>query len=383
MVLAGQSLSNTSWGNVTNASLTPPLTGGQSITTKSNNLYVIQGAITIECQLLPEFSLKWRLSIYNKIMEAYQKELDAYNQALAEFEKNKQSKYRQNPFILLQDMQEQLKQAAISYISCQFFDSMNAMKHMVEPCGFPQMDLPEAEKEGEFVRFFEQALEWKFMNFIFYPYFWGRKCTWEEKMQEEADNMLFQRFLRAGYARVSVSVRPGFEGHINYFLKTKQIWGQVGQPPISGPDFVPIYQEIKEDKDNFNTDREGTIDVLNGVNTITLNGTDQYWDYGNPLALPTPIPPGVNANKIAVDINREIFIDGKPYRILSIQLLTAPTSWTITLDRPYEGVDAGKLPWSTGALFVGAPWEFKIPTRLVWLREKGGCLPCYPIECGG
>jgi hypothetical protein len=56
-------------------------------------------------------------------------------------------------------------------------------------------------------------------------------------------------------------------------------------------------------------------------------------------------------------------------------------SWKITLDRPYEGDDANNLHWSTGALFVGAPWEFSVPTRLVWLREKGRCLPCYPIEC--
>jgi len=356
----------------------PNLTGGQTVAFASDNVRSMQLDITIECQLLPEFKLEWQMTIYDKVIEGYEKELAAYEAALAEFQETRQSKYRQNPFILLQEIRQQLKQAAISYISCQFFDDMNAMKHSVEPCGFPQMDLPEAQKEGEFVRFFEQAFEWKFMNFLFYPSFWSRKCSWEDKFKEEAENMLFQQFLRAGNAHVSIPVRPGFEGHVNYFLKTKQIWGQTGEPPITGPDFVPLYQEIKEDKDNFNTEREGTIDVVNGQNTISLNGTDQYWDYGNVVL---SIPPGVDANKIAADIDREIFIDCKPYRIVSIQLVLAPNSWTITLDRPYEGVNAGSLPWSTGALFVGAPWEFKIPTRLVWLREKGGCLPCYPIKC--
>jgi hypothetical protein len=218
------------------------------------------------------------------------------------------------------------------------------------------------------------------MTFLFYPYFWARKCTWEEKLQEEADNMLFQRFLRAGYARVSVSVRPGFEGHVNYFLKTKQIWGETGEPPIAGPDFVPIYQEIKEDKDNFNTDRQGKLDVVKGAITVTLNGSDWYWNDGDPSAFP-PILPNTDGNKTAADIDRELFIDCKRYRIVDIQLLNAPDSWTITLDRPYEGTTASNLPWSTGATFVGAPWEFNVPTRLVWLRQKGRCLPCYPIKC--
>ncbi len=238
----------------------------------------------------------------------------------------------------------------------------------------------EAERDGEFVRFFEQAFEWKFMNFVLYPYFWSRKCTWVDKFAEESDNPLFQRFLKAGSARVSISVTLGFESHVLYFLRTKRIWQRSGRPPVTGSDFIPIYQELKENKDYFNTDREGRLDVENGQSTVALKNTDQYWNYGNPSSIP-PIPAGVNADKIAADIDREIFIDGKQYRIVNIQLATAPDMWTITLERPYEGVDAENLPWSTGAIFVGAPWEFKIPTRLVWLREEGRCLPCYPIEC--
>lgn len=358
----------------------PDLVGNQSVTFQAFDVLSMQLDITVECELLPEIKSRWQLSVYDKILAIYYQQVTAYEEALVKFEKYKQEKYRQNPFILLQEIQAQLKQAAISYISCQFYDSMNAMKRRVEPCGFPSLDLPEAEKEGRFVRFFEQAFEWKFMSYIFYPSFWAAKCTWEGKFKEEAENMLFQQFLKAGNARLSVPVRPGFEGHVCYFLNTKQIWGQTGQPPISGPDFVPLYQEIKEEKDNFNTDRNGAINVLNGVNTITLNGADSYWNYGNPSAQP-PVLAGVDSNKIAADIGREILIDCKQYRIVDIQPLTTPNSWQIILDKPYEGTNANDLPWSTGALFVGAPWEFRIPTRLVWLRQHGRCLPCYPIKC--
>lgn len=372
----------------------PPLEGNQEITVFYNELKYYEVKVEINYKLKDEILLKWQLPIYYKIMEAYEKELAEYNEALAEFERTKEKAYRQNPFILLQDIQEQLKQAAISYISCQFFDDMNAMKQNVAPCGLPQFDIQEAKKEGEFVRFFEQAFEWKFMNFIFYPYFWSRKCTWENKMNEEADNMLFQRFLKAGFARISVSVRQGFEGHVNYYLATRKIYKGIGIPGVIGDGFLPIFQEIKEDKDNFNTEREGLVKVTSGSNEITLTGTDYYWQYPHaavPALLgppPTPAIPailaGVDGSKVNTDLYREIFIDCIPYKIMNVKEVAADTThktWTIKLDKPYHGVsNIIGLPWSTGAVFVGAPWEFKVPTKLVWLREKGGALPTeYPI----
>ena len=41
---------------------------------------------------------------------------------------------------------------AISYISCQFYDQFTAMKRNVKPCGYPQMDLEQAEKDGKFIQ---------------------------------------------------------------------------------------------------------------------------------------------------------------------------------------------------------------------------------------
>ena len=362
----------------------PMLEGTQFVSVDYLNVIDYSVSIRIKLQLKPELLLKWQLPIYYKIMEAYEKELADYNTALAEFEKSKESVYRQNPFILLQEIQEQLKQAAISYISCQFFDSMDAMKHNVMPCGFPQFDIRESKKEGDFVRFFEQAFEWKFMNFIFYPYFWSRKCTWEKKMKEDADNMLFQRFLKAGFARVSIPVRPGFEGHVNWYLKTRQIWSRAEAPSVPGVDFLPIIQEIKEDKENFNTEREGLLLVTPNSSTVTLINSDYYWNIGNPTSTPV-ILPHLDQDKINNDLYRELFIDCVQYKIMSIVEDTTVAfhkRWTIVLDRNYEGISSlVGLPWSTGAVFVGAPWEFRVPTKLVWMRTSGNDLPKkYPVE---
>lgn len=384
-------LGNNVWhrdgGGQSLSSSLPGIEGTNNIVVHTWDVTEFTWNLTVNLELKDELKIAWQLEVYDLIQAlnagdeaAYAEALAVYEAALAEFEFVKQAKYNQNPFILLQDIQEQLKHAAISYISCQFFDDFSAMKNKVEPCGFPQMDLRRSKKEGEIVRFFEQAFEWKFMNFLFYPYFWANKCTWVDKIAEQADNVLFDRFLKAGSARVSIPVRPGFEAHVNYFLATGMIWSGTGVPPIAGPDFVPIHQEIKEDKDNFNTDREGRLAVTNGSDQVILTDTDQYWDYGD---VAMDIPPAVDTDAIALDLDREIFIECQAYRIVDIQQTTLgdPMSWTITLERPYKGDTVANLFWSTGALFVGAPWEFKLPTRLVWLRENGKCLPEYPIEC--
>ena len=345
--------------------------------------------------------IPWQLEVHKLLLQKYENEIAEYNKALADYERSKENHFNKNPFILSEMMKEQLKHSAISYITCQFFDENNAMKNKVEPCGFPQMDIPESKLEGDFVRFIEQAFEWKFMNYMLYPYFWGRKCSWEDKFQEESENYLFTKFLKSGYARVSISVRPGFEGMVDYYLRTRKIWDG-GEPPIMGEAFVPIHQEIKESKDNFNADRKGhltwddSIDTNLSKNEILLIDNLDYFTEdvdpvsGNGLGTYT-----FDKYQIDVDINSEITINCITYRIIDIQYNSTIDTIKFVLDRDLE-IDCccsenGKefddiynkkhIPWSTGAEFVGAPWKFKVPTSLTWLREEGGCLPCYPIKC--
>jgi hypothetical protein len=356
--------------------------------------------ISVKITLTPDpvDNLPWQLEVHKLLMEKYQNELDEYNRALADFQKQKENYYNKSEFVLSETIKMQLKQAAISYISCQFFDDNDAMKNKVKGCGFPQMDLPETKKEGEFVRFFEQAFEWQYMNYMLYPYFWSRKCSWEDKLKQDADNYLFKRFLEAGFARITISVRPGFEDFVNYYLQTRQIWNG-GEPPILGVGFLPIHQEIKESKNNYNADRTGIVkwdSSLNKDEILLYNNLDYYTEdidpvTGNPLGTYSFDP-----DLAKVDLNREININCVTYRIVSIDEVDATNDVVkFKLDRELEVdcccsgngkefddiYDNRELTWSTGAIFIGAPWKYSVPTSLIWLREEGGCLPCYPIKC--
>lgn len=376
----------------------PPLEGHNPIIGLIHNVTKYDCVITIKCKIKDNVLLVWQTEVYNliveenkKLQEKYQKELDEYNKKVREFNEKQQEKVfekcNQNPFINREIERIELKRMAISYISCKFFDQFDAMKNRVKPCGFPEMDIEEAAREGKFVQFFEQAFNWNLMTYIFYPYFWGRKCTWRSKFDDASNDLIFQRFLKAGSARVLVPIRDGYFDHILYFLATGEIWGQNGTPPLpNDPHYVSLAQEIKEQNGNYFTDREGYLDVKNGQDFVTLYNSDYYWDFGDPFAFP-PRLPGVNTMFVKADIDREIIIDCKIYRIISIELnpdtnITDHTSWIIKLEKKYSGDDAPNIKWSTGALFVGAPWEFTTPTTLTFLRDKSKCLPCYPLtEC--
>jgi hypothetical protein len=64
---------------------------------------------------------------------------------------------------------------------------------------------------GEFVKFVHQAIEWENLLYFLYPYFWGSESVAKDKILFEHSDPEHERYLRAGYARVVLTVRPGFE----------------------------------------------------------------------------------------------------------------------------------------------------------------------------
>jgi hypothetical protein len=65
--------------------------------------------------------------------------------------------------------------------------------------------------QGEVIRFLHQAVEWENMLFFLYPYFWSHQSRWEFKKYLDHPDPLHKAFLKAGAARVVLTIRPGFE----------------------------------------------------------------------------------------------------------------------------------------------------------------------------
>lgn len=78
---------------------------------------------------------------------------------------------------------------------------------------------------------------------------------------------------------------------------------------------------------------------------------------------------------------REVFINCNRYRIIDKKEDTVSGQLNPRLDRTCNELKDYAWTWSTGAVFVGAPWRFQLPTRLIWLAKEKRCLPCFPIGC--
>ena len=218
------------------------------------------------------------------------------------------------------------------------------MRKEVPPHKYPQMDIEEADVEGKHIQFFEQAFEWTNMTYLFYPYFWGRKEDWVLNSHLEDTDPIFEKFLKAGAARVQVPVRCGYDEVILHYLETEgEIWEGGDPPHVDNELYVSIVDAIQEEQGVELTEGEGTIFVANDGATITGEETEFDEDKHT---------------------NREIIIKGFKYRIAEVQ---SPTSLKLT--EKYRGTTEYNITYYFGVQFVGEPWEVKIPTSLVYLQE--------------
>ena len=338
----------------------------------SSMAFSLSGSISITCKLTDEAFEKWQTQIFKLIMADYVRKLDVYNAANDKSTELVQIKGR-NPFLNREIERNEFKRNVIAILMCNYFNGIGSMMERVAPCGYPEINFEKLEKDAPVIQFFEQVFEWEYMNYLFYHSMWARKCKWPELIDEDSGDPLFDKFLMAGAARVQVPIRPGLEDVFAWFLKTGQLWGASGKPPVSGDDdYVSMIQELKESKQGDYSDRPGLIDAVQGNDVLTLHDSTYYWDLVNNQP---------NTINLKNDIDREILVNFKIYRIVEVQQTNAAdnSTWDITIDVPYPDATAKDLKHAVGAVFVGAPWEIVIPTELVYLRNKTDKLPVYPL----
>jgi len=202
-------------------------------------------AVEVKCNRTDRALLKWRLDTHAKLTQAYKARLSEYEEKLAALEVQAGVEIRgKNPFLNMELMNDELKKHCITILTDQHFDLFDAVQ--TGSYSVPEIDLYENAAEGPYVRFFEQAFEWEQMTWITYPYFWGRKSEWDERIAYEDADPVFNQFLKAGYCRVVVPVRLGFEGAIDHFMTYGEVWNGGPLPAISTPLYLPIADEIAE-----------------------------------------------------------------------------------------------------------------------------------------
>lgn len=222
---------------------------------------------------------EWQQDTYDKIQAAYNKAYQNYLTEKAKYDNKKESleaDYGAIPTrgkisrINQQIIKDELQKHSLTILAKQFDSNaaddeiFNAMKSKDVKVGqdanndkltYPAIDIDEAKKEGRIVQFLQQAFEWHNIAYVLYPYFWAREQEWFKKIDmydENLEDPLFGAFLRAGYVRVLVAVRPAYETAVLHYLYTREPWNGGPAPGLYDPLYVPIHEELREQQDDLN-----------------------------------------------------------------------------------------------------------------------------------
>jgi len=202
-------------------------------------------AIEVICESTERAVDLWRADTHAKLINAYRARLSEYEAKLAELEAEAPAEIVSGPETRNEGLMiDEVKKASISILTQQHFDMFDAIDN--DAAGLPRIVFTEAATEGDYVRFFEQAFEWENLSWVTYPYFWGRKAGWLDKVVIEDNDADFEAFLKAGYIRVQIPIRPGFVDAVDHFRVFGEPWMGGSLPSISDDTYLPIAKEIAE-----------------------------------------------------------------------------------------------------------------------------------------
>jgi len=207
----------------------------------------------VDLELTTEAQNAWYQKVFKAIIDAYEDALVEYNNKLGE-EKNKAVEIKgSNPMFYRQIENTILRKNCISYLSDRTSGSTHGYGLEGQTSGSSFRDYETVlnsnlDKYTAFVKFMEQAFEWENLSYNLYPYYWGNRENWMDLYQAEDTDPLFRAFMQSGMARVVVTVRPGFEDAVQFYLATGKIWNG-GEIPVIGDElYLSIADEMKEPK---------------------------------------------------------------------------------------------------------------------------------------
>lgn len=213
----------------------------------TDRFYSFETVVAIICQLSDTAKKQWQQKAFNVIIEAYETALTLYNQEIAEEETKAGNIKETNANFYRQIEQDVLKHNCIAYmvdpkvLGSKLYDKENIQN-------FEVIKNKYLDEYASLSKFMEQAFEWNIMSYDFYPYYWGAKADWQALYQSESMDPLFRSFLQSGMARVVVTVRPGFEDAVQFYMATGRLWNGGEVPVIGDPMYLSIVDELKDIK---------------------------------------------------------------------------------------------------------------------------------------
>lgn len=262
-----------------NVDFIPDLGGTIPVSVAYSGCHGFYGAVSIKCVLKASVIKDWQTDNYNKLLAAYNNKLDQYNQALAasqqeELLSESDREKASNPAFNRIIEQRELKRICIEMLMKPYCKTQG-QKHYTDFNACDLYQIPQISQNialtryAAMVKFFEQAIDWQIMSYLFYPYYWADKCDWADLMQSESGDLVFQAFMQSGMARVVVPIRQQFTEAFAFYLETGQIW--LGNELVAGAQsnlYLSIAEELQsvegEIEESWETRVPTTLAIIQG-----------------------------------------------------------------------------------------------------------------------
>lgn len=204
--------------------------------------------VTVKLQRTDAAYQQWQIETFNAIIKAYEAKLEEYNAKIRESKAMQLEKVRTNPLFYRQIENMVLRKNCIEYLVSHTKlgekDLISGTKLNEIQVNYEDVALDEYAAK---VKFLEQAFEWDLMSYNFYPFYWAYKEKWLQLYNvDESDDAIFRAFLQSGMARVILTIRPGFEEAVNWFMATGQVWNGGQVPTMDDELFISIVDELRE-----------------------------------------------------------------------------------------------------------------------------------------
>lgn len=195
----------------------------------------ISMAITIHTKVDDALIDQWRMESWQKMYNAARERHEQERQELEDLKAQILEEINADDSLTLRQRErEEIMKRVMNYFFGYDF-SLISSPDMPSECILPETVLP-----GEIISFLNQAIEWENIVYVLYPYFWSNRESRSYKMFLHHADRTHRDFLRAGAARVLITIRRGWE---NAFVNA------VEHDPFSGlnsnPPLMPIAQELQ------------------------------------------------------------------------------------------------------------------------------------------
>ncbi len=220
----------------------------------SNGTTEMSFVVKIKCTLSDAFMASWRQENFDNIIKAYEtayadfleKQKNADENAKEEEAANKEKMsnfYRDMERVII-------KHNCIAYLLQDYLNKKTLGAELTNKAqamkDFSIILDENLDQYTALAKFLEQAFEWTIMDYTFYPYYWASRDEWQTMYLSESTDPLFRSFLQAGMARVVVTVNPGFEDAVQFFMATGKVWNGGEVPVIGDPMYMSIVDEMRE-----------------------------------------------------------------------------------------------------------------------------------------